>query len=140
MSKSAIPSPREFAQLLLAYEVTLGKPLGTKGVVAFRVVEKLRAPLGKLMGTGGFQSLLSRALTLANAEVAWLCKLHIKADGSWEGIDELQVKLNAHMIANGEVAIVSQLLGLLVTFIGPALTLQLLQDIWPKMDALTYEK
>ncbi len=136
MSNSATPKPKEFARRLLAYEAASGKPADAKDSGVFRVCEKLREPLGKLLGVGGFRSLLSRALALAGAEVPWLRALHIKADGSLEGPDELEAKLDSRAVAEGEVALAAQLLGLLVTFIGPALTQRLLQDIWPTMDDL----
>jgi len=134
MSNSATLKPKEFARRLLAYEAGSGKPADAKVSPAFRVCEKLRGPLGKLLGVGGFRSLLSRALALAGAEVPWLRALHIKADGSLEGLDELEAKLDSRAVAEGEVVLAAQLLGLLVTFIGAALTQRLLQDIWPTMD------
>jgi hypothetical protein len=138
MPTSAPPNAKEFAQLLLAHEVALGKPIGTKGVVAFRVVEKLRGPLGKAIGVGGFHSLMSRALTLAGPEVSWLMALQIKNDGSLEGLNEVRSKLDSQKLAEGEAVLVSELLGLLVTFIGATLTQQLLRDIWPTMDELHF--
>jgi nicotinic acid phosphoribosyltransferase len=93
-------------------------------------------PLGRLTGVGGFRSLLSRALALSGEEISWLRALHINEDGSLEGLEKLEVKPDTREIAEGEVVLVSQLLGLLVTFIGPALTAGLLHDIWPKMDDL----
>ncbi|MBA2585380.1 MAG: hypothetical protein H0U99_02730 [Chthoniobacterales bacterium] len=131
MSDSATPVPKEFARLLLAYEVASDKPADAKDSVAFRVCEKLRGPLGKLMGVDGFRSLLSRALALACGEVPWLCSLEIKADGSLVGLDELEAKRDSRAVAEGEAILAGQLLGLLVIFIGPALTLRLLHDIWP---------
>jgi hypothetical protein len=86
------------------------------------------------MGVDGFRALFSRALALAGRDVAWLRGLHIQSDGTLEGLAELKLKLNAEQIATGEAALVAKLLGLLVTFIGPALTLQLLHDAWPKAD------
>jgi len=40
-------------------------------------------------------------------------------------------QLDKEEIANGEVALLAQLLGLLVTFIGEAVTARLLEDAWP---------
>ena len=91
------------------------------------------------MGVGGFRSLLSRALALAGAEVPWLRAVHLKSDGSLEGLEVLQAKLAKQDISLGEVTLVARLLGLLVTFIGPALTQRLVQDIWPTMDDLNFE-
>lgn len=101
---------------------------------AFRVCEKLRGPLGKLLGVAGFRSLLSRAQALAATEVPWLTKIEITSDGSWDDLNGLKAKIGAEALAEGEIFLVGQLLGLLVIFIGPALTLQLVHDIWPKWE------
>jgi hypothetical protein len=135
---SDTPKLKKIARRLLAHDEALGKPAGTKDSESFHVCEKLREPLSRLTGVGGFRSLLSRALALAGAEVPWLRALHIKADGSLEGLGQLETKLDSREVAGGEVALVSQLLGLLITFIGPALTLQLLHDIWPEMNDLEF--
>lgn len=82
------------------------------------------------MGVAGFRSLLSRALSLASDEVRWLKAVHVNAYGSLEGLDEGQ--LSDAEIAEGEAVLVAQLIGLLVTFIGATLTLQLLQQAWPE--------
>lgn len=135
---NATPKLKDFARRLLAHDDALDKPADTNDFKTFRVCEKLRNPLSRLTGIGGFRSLLSRALALAGAEVPWLRALHIKADGSLEGLGKLEMIPDQREIAEGEVALVSQLLGLLVTFIGPALTAGLLQDIWPKMNDLDF--
>jgi hypothetical protein len=138
MSNSETNKVKELARRLLAYEAASGKPANTKAFAAVRVCKKLRGPLGKILGNGVFRSLLSRALALAAAEVSWLRTLQINADGTLEGLDQLEAKLDSRVSAEGEVGLLSQLLGLLITFIGPALTLQLLSDIWPKMDELSF--
>jgi hypothetical protein len=138
MPNSATPKLKGFARRLLAYEAASGEPADAKDSAAFRVCEQLRGPLGKLMGVGGFRALLSRALALAGAEVPWLRALHIKADGSLDGLEELEAKLDSRAVAEGEVVLAAQLLGLLLTFIGPALTLRMLHDIWPKIEDLDF--
>jgi nicotinic acid phosphoribosyltransferase len=135
---NATPKLKEFARRLLAHEEASGKSADAKDFKAFRVCEKLCGPLSKLTGVGGFRSLLSRALALAGAEVPWLRALHINSDGSLEGLEQLETKLDSREIAEGEVVLVSQLLGLLVTFIGPTLTVGMLRDIWPKMNDLEF--
>jgi hypothetical protein len=94
------------------------------------VIEKVRAPLAALVGASGFRSLLSRALALAHAEVRWLRAMHVKADGTLESPAEIG-QLDQEEAARGEVVLLAELLGLLVTFIGETLTLRLLQDAWP---------
>jgi hypothetical protein len=136
MSNSASPTLKHTAQRLLAYEAVVGKPGDANISTGFRVCEKLRGPLAKLLGVDGFRSLLSRALALAGAEALWLRALQIKTDGSIEGWNEVEAKLDSRTIAEGEIALIAQLLGLLLTFIGPALSIGLLRDVWPEFDDL----
>jgi len=138
MPVSTAPKLKQFARRLLEWEAAPGEPADVRETAAFRVCEKLRGPLGKLMGIAGFRSLFSRALTLAGTEVSWLRVLQIKADGSLEGLQELEVKLNSRTADEGEIVLVARLLGLLVTFIGPALTVRLLHDAWPELDDLNF--
>jgi len=135
---SSPPKLKQFARRLLDHAAGPGQSAGTQETPAFRVCEKLRGPLGKLMGVGGFRSLLARSLALAGAEVPWLGTLQIKADGSLEGLNESEVKLDWSATAEGEVVLVAQLLGLLVTFIGAGLTQRLLHDVWPELDELNF--
>jgi len=100
---------------------------------AFPVPEKLRLPLTVLMGGGGFRALLSRALTLATAEVRWLRAVQVKADGAFEGAEALHERIDPAEFLEGRVEVLAQLLGLLVAFIGPNLTLRLVREIWPQI-------
>jgi len=93
--------------------------------------EKLRPLLTGLMGSGGFRALLSRALTLATAEVPGLRAVHVQADGSLEGLEELRTQLSPAELFDGRVVLLAQLLGLLQAFIGEDLTMRLARDIWP---------
>jgi hypothetical protein len=127
--RAAIPL-KNFARRLLALEASSGETRESEGSAAFRVSEKLRQALSTFVGVAGFRSLLSRALALAGDEFQWLKAIHVGADGSLEGMDE--VHLTDAEIAEGEVVLVAQLIGLLVTFIGEALTLHLLHDAWPE--------
>ncbi|MEO6751492.1 MAG: hypothetical protein ABIP85_06920 [Chthoniobacteraceae bacterium] len=138
MSASTAPKLKQFARRLLVCEVGPAQPTDIQHSAVFRVCAKLRGPLGKLMGIAGFRSLLSRALVLAAAEVPWLAALQIEADGSLEGLNELEVQLDWPATAEGEIVLVAQLLGLLVTFIGAGLTVRLLHDIWPELDDLNF--
>src|SRR5665213_4524825 len=129
----ATPKMRDFAKRLIAYETNGNKSSETKAAAVFLVGEKLRLHLTTLMGNAGFRSLLSRALALANAEVPWLDTVHVKADGSFGGLDELKPQVGPEKIAEGSVVLLAQLLGLLVTFIGESLTLRLVREMWPKL-------
>ena len=127
------PQMRDFAERLISYETTKNKSSETKTSAAFLVGEKLRPQLAALMGNVGFRALLSRALALSNAEIPWLRAVHVKADGSFEGLDELGAQVDPDGISEGRVVLLAQLLGLLVTFIGEELTLRLVREVWPKL-------
>ena len=127
----ATPTMRDFAESLIAFEARINHSAKTNPSLAFQVVEKLRPQLAMLMGNAGFRSLLSRALALTNDEARWMKAVHVKADGSLEGLDEAQAQLSETEIAEGEVVLIAQLIVLLVTFIGEELTLGLVQDSWP---------
>ena len=124
---------RDFAERLIAYETRGNKSSETKTSSPFLVGEKLRPQLATLMGSVGFRALLSRALMLTNAEVPWLRSVHVKADGSLEGLDELDAQVDPKEIFEGRVVLLAQLLGLLVAFIGESLTLRLVREVWPKL-------
>jgi len=138
MTESLSSKLKPLARRLTTHEAA-GNSSAAAGIgPAFCVCEKLRGPLGRLLGAGGFRSLLSRSLALAGPEVAWLRGLQVKADGSIAGLDDLAAKLEGDGIAEGDAALTAQLLGLLVTFIGPSLTLQILREIWPAAEGLTF--
>jgi hypothetical protein len=94
---------------------------------AERAFEKLRGPLAQLMGVGGFYSLMSRALAIARAEQASLAAVRILPDGTLEGLE------NSGQVQEGAVVIMSQLLGLLIVFIGEPLALGLVRETWPEV-------
>jgi hypothetical protein len=122
------------ARRLLASEAESGKRAPGSPSVVFRVCERLYASLSPLTGAAGFRALLSRALALSTDDVPWLKAVRVKADGSLEGLGELEGKLSPRVIEEGETILAANLLGLLVTFIGGGLTLRLLQDVWTTFD------
>lgn len=111
---------------LLADEAVAGNTSERTESVAFRVCEKLRPPLCALAGVAGYRSLISRALTLARAEAPSLSAVRVTADGSLQGLGELELGENG-------VLLITQLLGLCLDFIGSALTLRLVQDVSPHL-------
>lgn len=120
------PKLDTLAGRLLEYEraANASKAASKGSTAAFRVCEKLRQVLTTFLGSAGFRELLSRALSLSREEVSQLNAVHVEEDGTLRGVCG----------SEGEVVLVVHLLRLLVTFIGDALTLRLLQEAWPKMD------
>ena len=135
----ATPQIRAFAEHLIAYETRGHKSSETKPTVAMLVVEKLRPQLANLMGKAGFRALLARSLALASTDVPWLRAVHVKSDGSFEGLDELEAQVDPDDFFEGRVVLLAQLLGLLVAFIGESLTLRLMGDVWPRLSVNNFD-
>ncbi len=85
------------------------------------------------MGNAGYHALLTRALNLAGAEVSWLRAVQVKADGTLPSLDELAAPVAPEDILEGRIVLLTQLLGLLVAFIGENLTVRLVREVWPKL-------
>ena len=132
------PKMRDLAHRLLAYEVVAGKTSEPSESATLRVYEKLRQGLGEFVGGAGFYSLASRALALARTDAPSLSAARVAADGSLQGLGELEHQMDidedrAAESATGEAGIIliARLLGLLLLFLGEALTLSLLRITWP---------
>jgi hypothetical protein len=125
---------RAAANRILRLETAAGKR--SKSAPATLVVEQLRRVLTTLLGAAGFRALLARAVTLAKAEVPELKSVAVELDGSLAGLN-LEDELG-----DGEVVLVAHMLGLLVTFVGAALMLRLVDDAWPKakLNDLDFDK
>jgi hypothetical protein len=124
---------RAFAKCLITYETGGDIFRETDVLAVFRAGEKLRPHLLTLMGHTGFRSLMSRALVTAGEEVPWLRAVHIKKDGSLEGLAELKAQVTQEQFAEGSVVLMAQVLGSLVAFVGEDLTLRQMRRIWPKL-------
>ena len=94
--------------------------------------ERLRVALSRFAGADGFASLLRRALTLARTDVPALKRVQIGANGRIEGLDAAVPEGEE---AEAAVALTAHLLDLLVSFIGEPLTLRLVRDGWPELEA-----
>jgi hypothetical protein len=130
--KHTTPPMRSVALSLVTYE-TRGKklPATSKNVVALQACEKLGRQLATLTGTLALRALMTRALTLAAKEVPWLSEVQLTANGSFQGLAELELRLVEENLTDGAVVLLAELLGLLVAFVGDTVTWRVLQDVWP---------
>jgi hypothetical protein len=128
---------RDLAHRLLTYEAGAGKTSEPMEATTLRVYEKLRQSLGEFVGVAGFQSLASRALTLARPEAPSLNAARVSADGTLLGLGqglgeiETQIDMDKDRAGEGGIILIARLLGLLRIFLGEALTLSLLLNAWP---------
>jgi hypothetical protein len=122
-----------FARRLLTLEANRKKSRATSTFTALAVTERLRPLLSMLVGNGGFRTLLARAHSVAATETPWLRAVKVTTDGSLQGWDEIREQLGPDEFFQGQVEMVAQLLGLLVTFIGEHLTVRLVAETWPQL-------
>jgi hypothetical protein len=122
---------RDLTLRLLDEEAAADETSLTPESTALRVYEKLRVSLSALAGVAGFRSLASRALTLAKAKAQGLSTMQVAADGSLQAISEAKSESDKPQGVEGGVVLLNELLRLLHAFIGEALTLRLLQEVWP---------
>ncbi|OPY67060.1 MAG: hypothetical protein A4E57_02491 [Syntrophorhabdaceae bacterium PtaU1.Bin034] len=130
MIDPASPATRTLALWLITQENATGEP-PERNHEAFHVCEKLRKSLSTLAGSAGYRSLVSRALTLAQKETPPLRRIRVKEDGTLEFSTAQQAPQDGDERQREGVVLVAHLLGLLASFIGPALTLRLVRDVWP---------
>jgi hypothetical protein len=126
------PELRAIARRIIANMTPEDESSSARDAAAFHTIDELRPHLVTLMGNGGFRAVLSRALALASTEVKWLRAVHVKADGSLDGLKALHLHLGPEEFLEGRVFLLAELLGLLVAFVGPNLTEHLVGEIWPQ--------
>jgi hypothetical protein len=124
---------RYLARYLLTYEGMSAKSSESMESATLCVYEKLRQSLSALAGVAAFESLAFRALTQAKSEAPSLWAVQIAADGSLQGLGEFepQIDIDKDLAGEGGTILIDRLLGLLLIFLGEALTLSLLRLAWP---------
>jgi uncharacterized protein YdcH (DUF465 family) len=127
----------DLARSLLAYEAAAGQSTEPTEPAAIRVCEKLRGPLCALAGVAGYRSILARALALARVEAPSLGALQVTADGSLQGHGKLAPQIDRYQASEGDLLLTAQLLGLFLSLLGAAVTLQLVQDVFPNLTVTT---
>jgi hypothetical protein len=131
------PETNDLARSLLAYEAAAGVSSEPAQAPIVRICEKLRGPLSTLAGVAGYRSLLVRALTLARAEAPTLGHLQVADNGSLQGFQDLVSQSDKDRALEAGVLLTTQLVGLFLTLLGGALTLQLVQDVFPNLTVTT---
>jgi hypothetical protein len=132
------PTMRDLAHRLFAYEVVAGKTSEPVEFATLRVYEKLRQSLSAFAGVAAFESLAFRALTQAKSEAPSLWAVQVAEGESLQGLGEFEPQIDMDKDLSGEfpagdggIVLIARLLGLLLIFLGEALTLSLLRNAWP---------
>src|SRR5664280_3822882 len=113
LNMTAAPGMRDLAHRLVTYEAGAGKTPAPMESPSLRVYEKLRQSLGEFVGVAGFQSLASRALTLSRAEVPSLSAARVAADGSLQGLGDIETQFDMGKgpAGDGEIILIARMLG-----------------------------
>jgi hypothetical protein len=124
------PQMRDLANRLVACEAAVSDASESMESAAPRVYDKLRMRLSALAGVAGFQALAFRALAQAKADAPSLWAVE---DGSLKDLAESEppVDIDSDSAGEGGVVLIERLLELLLIFLGEALTLNLISDLWP---------
>ncbi len=120
---------RDLARSLVAREANSSASTLQTEPASVRVYERLRRQLGAPVGVGGFQTLASRALTMARSESPQLRSVQLTANGTLRGLGEVESKTNPDEEGEAGIILIAQLLGLFLTLLGEATTLRLIEDI-----------
>ena len=118
------PTAKQLAQRIIEREPH------TDAASLLPIFERLRAVLISLVGVAGFEALLSRSFALAKGEVAWLGKVPTKAEGTLGRLREAALVQSPEEQERGYLTLLTRIIGLLITFIGEDLTVQIIQDAW----------
>jgi hypothetical protein len=135
---ATLPKMRDLAWCLLTYEGMSAKSSESMESATLCVYEKLRQSLSAFAGAAAFESLAFRALTQAKSEAPSLWAVQIAVDGSLQGLGEFEPQIDIgrdlageYPAGEGGTILIARLLGLLLIFLGEALTLSLLRLAWP---------
>ena len=118
---------RDWAVRLIASETEAESSIREGEFATLRVYEKLRQQLRAPVGVDGFQALASRALSLAKSRSQSLSGLQILANGDISGLTEVPSESRTDRQGAIGVILIAQLLGLLLTLLGEAATVRLLE-------------
>jgi len=124
--KSPSTAIRDLAAQILAQEACTDPLLSESAETS--AFERLRLHLAKFVGLAGYHALLSRALALAATEEPSVRCVQLQP----LGLLQVPESCAADETERWAQALLARQIDLLVTFVGEALTMRLIQDIWPQ--------
>ena len=127
------PALRQLALRALAQRKGSTADAGALAAAAQRAYEDLTRVSAPLIGDVGVNALTGRTLYLAQRQYPWLVQTREPEewDGPFEQIVFCLERQDPAVATEAAGAVLATLAGLLVTFIGEPLTVQLLRKAWP---------
>lgn len=129
---------QELARRLLEYEASVDPNSESEECAAFRASEELRRLLCTLVGPADYRSFLARALTLAKADAPSLAAVQVTSDGSLQGLSDVEQQSGRQRAGEAAVILLAQVLEVFRTFLGGALTVNLVQNASPALEPATH--
>jgi hypothetical protein len=129
---AALRLGRQLAQQVVALECARDESKSDPIQSAENACEKLRAELGRLVGVSGYSTLLAHARTQAMAEDACLEALQINLEGAITWVSNGSPAPARDKRARALEALLAHTIGLLIVFLGDAVSLRLLRNVWPE--------
>jgi len=123
------PMIRDWARRLIDSELEADSSSIQAELATVRVYEKLRRQLCAPVGVDAFQTLASRALSMAKLQYPELSKVHVTANGGLLGLDEIQCLQGEDDHDKVGFILITQLLGLVLTLLGEAATVSLIEGM-----------
>ena len=127
------PNWKYFAKVVIACEKSGIRPSDAKVPAGCRAIDKLRPHLATLVGNVGCNALIQRARALGSKDVPWMAAISPSMQTSLDEFNEIGSQLKSDEFGEGCLFLLSHLLGLLATFIGQAITLRLVREVWPEL-------
>jgi len=124
---------RQMAQKVLADCAGVNASAEAVGAAALRVYDQLARVSAQLIGQAGVEALTGRALHLAQLEYPWLVYTREpeQPEAPFSQIVVCLKRQDPAVASEAAAAVFGAITGLLVTFIGEPLTMQLLRKAWP---------
>jgi hypothetical protein len=131
----AIPVLAQVARNVLACEGGEGKSSEQVVAVGAATWTKLSQHLSSLIGDAGFRVFFDRSLRLTGAKFPWMATAAKAAapDHPWIRLRACLETQDPDVAIEASVALLATFLDLIGIFIGEALTLRILHQIWPEV-------
>jgi hypothetical protein len=131
----ATPRLRRAATRLFDYEAGGGQATAEDLAAAFgRLIEKLSQRLAQIIGPGGVEAILQRAITMRRAEFPFLEQPRVSGWTSAGLAEDLRARLQElepAVIREASIILVATFAGILAIIIGDGLAWRLLREVWP---------
>jgi hypothetical protein len=130
---NSITARRQLALKVLAHHAGANAGSEAVGAAALRVYDQLARVSAQLIGHAGVDALTGRALHLAQQEYPWLVYTRElePPEAPFSQIVVCLKRQDPAVASEAAAAVFGTITGLLVTFIGEPLTMQLLRKTWP---------